>query len=165
MANADAYQCDSDQELSVLLHRLLVTDGNDSVTIQHPTEGEKTITRKEYLEKREEQKRLRELSPAQRLQEQKRIERLNEIKARRMENRFRTKMISAKVYTINLDDEDSFGKDVEGNELDIEGLAYLPVEQYPEGIQTQENEIGCFLDETMTRPPIRLCSEAPAPQY
>jgi hypothetical protein len=149
MGPGDTLKLISDEELSKKLHQLFIVDNHESVTLQHPTEGDHTLTKQEYLTTIHYLKKARDMSPAERLQEGKRLERQQQIK-------FRTGMITAKMYTVDIDDEDNFGKDIDGQEIDIEAMTFVPVDQYLSGIETQELEIGAFVDSSMKRPPVRI---------
>jgi hypothetical protein len=149
MGPGDTLKLISDEELSKKLHQLFIVDNHESVTLQHPTEGDHTLTKQEYLTTIHYLKTARDMSPAERLQEGKRLERRQQIK-------FRTAMITAKMYTVDIDDEDNFGKDIDGQEIDIEAMTFVPVDQYLSGIETQELEIGAFVDSSMKRPPVRI---------
>ena len=151
MEEAAKYQVADDQELSKMLHQLLIVNGEPEVEIRHPTEGVQIVKKEDYEKTIVELKRIRELSPAKRMQERNKNE-------RRMQFKFRTAMIKAKVHTINVSDEDSFGKDINGEELDMEGMIFMPVKNYLDGIVINENEIGCFMRENLDKPPIRLLS-------
>jgi hypothetical protein len=149
MTEVPPHKLISDEELSKQLHQLFVVEQHETVTLQHPVEGDTTITKAEYLDTLKHLKRAADMSPAQRLQESKRIERKQQIK-------FSTAMITAKIYTVDIEDEDNFGKDIDGNEIDMEGMTFVPVDDYLKGITKNENEIGAFVDESMKRPPIRI---------
>lgn len=149
MAEAPPTDLISDAELSRQLHHHFVVNKEPEVVIQHPTEGDITYTREEYFKSLAHLKKSLEMSPAERLQESKRI-------SRKQQMRFRTAMITAKTYTVDIDDEDSFGKDVDGNEIDMEGMTFVPVDNYLKGVLSSTNELGAFVDPSMRRPPIRI---------
>ena len=157
MAEEEAFELINDDELSRQLHHYFIVENQESVTLQHPTDGDKVVTRDEYLVIIKNLKRVRNMSPAERMQMNKRLE-------RKQQTRFRTAMITAKVYTVDIEDEDNFGKDISGQEIDMEGMTFVPVEQYLKGIEHQDLEIGAFVDSTMKRPPIRI-KTIPQPNY
>ena len=73
--------------------------------------------------------------------------------------RFRTAMLTAKVYTVDIDDDESFGTDINGEEMGIDGMAFTLAQDYLPGIEVKDREIGCFADETMKRSPIRILTK------
>ena len=89
------------------------------------------------------------MSPAERLQEQKKTERRNQI-------RWRTQMITAKTHTVDTEDDENFGIDVDGEKIDMDGLTFLPVDNYLKGTELHPGEIGCFTDEKGIKPPVRI---------
>ena len=97
-------------------------------------------------------KKAADMSPAERLLETKKI-------ANRKQIRFRTGMIEAKTYTVDITDDDNFGKDVDGNDIDMKDMIFISTSQYLKGIQLIEGEIGCFLDESSRKPPIRILAK------
>ena len=131
------------------MHQLLVVEGHPEVEVVHPTEGIKIVTRETYKEMIENIIRARNMSPAERLLETKRIK-------RRMEIRFRTAMITAEIRTVDIEDDEHFGLDTDGKEIDMAGMTFVKAPDYFKGIDLLPNEIGCFMDEAMARPPIRL---------
>jgi hypothetical protein len=149
MTEVPPHKLISDEELSKQLHQLFVVEQHETVTLQHPVEGDTTITKAEYLDTLKHLKRAADMSPAQRHMESKRLERQQQIK-------FRTAMITAQVYTVDLEDEDNFGKDVDGNEMDINQMIFVPVDDYLNGIIYADDEVGAFVDSSMRRPPIRI---------
>lgn len=148
------HYCDGDEELAKMLYKFFVVEGHDEVVIQHPTDGEKIITREYYLELQENLKKAKNMSPAERLVETTRLKNQKQI-------RFRTLMLEAKVYVVNIDDETegSFGFDVNGDKMDIEDMDFVPTHQYIDGIELKENEIGCFISESLHKPPIRVVKQ------
>ncbi|MCK4703931.1 MAG: hypothetical protein KAT90_00495 [Gammaproteobacteria bacterium] len=146
-----------DEHLGATLHRLF-EDGHDEIVIRTPTEGEKVVTRKEFYDHVKNLDKAINMSPADKMMERKRLERI----ANQKRIRLRTAMIDAKVYTVDLEDDDAFGKDVDGNDMGIDGLAFLQVADYLDGILLLDDEIGCFFCEFEKRKPIRIVSNRPA---
>ena len=152
MADQDEiYNCD-DKDLGAMLQRLF-DEGHDEVVVRHPTDGLVVVTKQDFKTHLANLKKAMNMSPADRVRETARLKNLKNQK----QIRFRTAMIEAPVHTVDIDDEENFGKDVDGNELDIDGMGFLPVSQYLKGMDTKENEIGCFFDEFERKPPIRIC--------
>jgi len=149
MTEVPPHQLISDEELSKQLHQLFVVEKHETITLQHPTEGDTDLTRAEYFKNIAHLKKCMDMSPAQRLQESKRI-------ARQQQIRFTTAMITAKTYTVDIEDDANFGKDIDGNEIDMTNMSFVPVDQYLKGITSSENEIGAFVDSSMKRAPIRI---------
>jgi len=148
----DPIQCDSDLELSDLLHRLLVVEGHKEVEIMHPVEGTQVVTKETYEAMIENIIRARNMSPAQRILETKRIK-------SKMKIRFRTALIVAETRTVDIEDEGNFGLDVDGKEIDMAGRTFVHTNDYPKGTDIFPNEIGCFMDESMARPPERILAK------
>jgi len=148
----DPIQCDSDEDLSKMLHQLLVVDGHDEVEIVHPVEGVQVVTRETYEAMIENIIKARNMSPAERLLATKRIK-------RKMQIRFRTAMITAETRTVDIEDEENFGRDIDGKEMDIAGMTFVRVGDYLKGIQSVPKELGCFMDESMARAPIRILEQ------
>jgi len=144
--------CSDDEELAVMLHKLFVVEGHEEVVIQHPEDGERVVTKKEYLELQDNLNKARNMSPAERIVESKRIRNIKQ-------KQFRDAMLIAECYVIDLDDEDSFGLDINGTKIDIEGMDFVPVKDYISGIEKKENEIGCYASESLHKPPVRLLTE------
>ena len=65
-------------------------------------------------------------------------------------------MIDAKVYTVDMEDDDAFGKDVDGNDMNIDGMVFLAIHNYLKGIDVLDNEIGSFISEDFSKKPIRI---------
>ena len=139
----------NDDELGALLHRLLIVEGEAEVEIMHPIEGQMIVTQASYQKLIDNLARLKAMSPAERIKETKRI-------ANKRDVQFCASMIAAEIYTVDIDDEDSFGLDVDGKEVPMEAMIFLPVESYPKKIAATETELGCFVDETMRKPPVRI---------
>jgi len=148
----DPLQCDSDEELGKMLHQLLVVDGHKEVEIVHPIDGIKVVTQDTYKAMLENIRRARNMSPAERITETKRIK-------NKMEIRFRTALIVAETRTVDIEDEANFGKDIDGKEIDMAGMTFVKIEYYPKGIDGLQEELGCFKDESMGRPPIRILAK------
>ena len=151
MEEGKTYQS-TDDELGALLHRLIVVEGHEEVEIQHPTEGLMVVTRDSYKTMMESLDKAAKMSPADRLEETKRLERKRQMQ-------FRTALIDAKVYTVDIDDEDNFGFDINGDKIDMDGLIFTPTNTYPKGSKVILNEIGAFVDEMMIKPPIRILTK------
>ena len=146
--------CDGDEELAKMLHKFFVVEGHDEVAVMHPVDGERVITKAEYLDLQKHLKKAKNMSPAQRLVETKRLKNQKQI-------RFRTAMLEAKVYVVDTEDdsEENFGTDVDGNKMDLEGVVFVPTDQYVDGIELKENELGCFVSESLHKPPIRIVKQ------
>lgn len=142
-------QCDSDEELSKILHQLLVVDGHKEVEVVHPIDGVQVVTKETFEAMIENIIKARNMSPADRLLATKRIK-------RKMEIRFRTAMITAEIRTVDIEDDKNFGRDIDGKEMDINGMTFVKADDYFKGIQVSQKELGCFMDESMARPPIRI---------
>ena len=138
-----------DEGLARMLHQLLVVEGEPEVEIVHPVDGPRIVTRAQYDQLTAHLARAKGMSPAVRLVESKRIERQKQMK-------FRTMLIDAQVCTVDVDDTENFGKDAEGNEMPISGLLFALVDQYPDGTEKMELELGCFFDEQLLKPPVRI---------
>jgi len=65
-------------------------------------------------------------------------------------------MKNAEVRYVDISVDDSFGYDLAGDPIPMDGYAFTVVEQYPDGISFQEDEVGAFIDEYMQRKPIRI---------
>ena len=144
--------CDGDEELAKMLHQFFIVEGHDEVVIQHPTDGEKIVTKEYYLELQESLRKAKNMSPAQRLIETKRLKNQKQI-------RFRTSMLEARVYVVDIEDDEAYGFDVDGNKMDLEGVVFIPTHQYIDGIELKENELGCFVSESLHKPPIRIVKQ------
>ena len=149
------YNCE-DADLGAMLHRLF-EEGNEEVVIRHPTDGEKVITREEFYSHVNAIDKFKALSPAEKHMERKRIGRKLKAEKNKLQIKFRTAMIEAVTYVIDVE-EGGFGYDVDGNKFDVDGMEFVSVEQYLPGINYKDNEIGAMVDETMERNPIRLVS-------
>jgi len=143
----------NDDELGEMLHRLLIVEGHDEVVIYHPVEGEQVITKESYLELQKNLKKAKNMSPAKRLVETERLKNQKQI-------RFRTSMIDATVYVVDIEDDETYGFDVDGNKMDLEDVIFIPTHQYIDGIELKENELGCFVSESLHKPPIRIVKQA-----
>ena len=147
----DPIQC-NDEELGKLLYQLLVVDGHQEVEIVHPTEGIQVVTKETYKAMIDNIIRARDMSPAKRILETKRIR-------TKMEIRFRTAMITAETRIVDIKDDSNFGFDIYGKEIDMNGRTFVKAPDYLKGIDLLPNEIGCFVDEAMTRPPVRILTK------
>ena len=134
----------------------LFSEGHDSVDIVHPTDGPITVTKAEF------QKHLRDISKQQNMSPADRVieaTRLNNIKKKK-QDRFKAAMILAPAHEVNIEDEENFGKDIEGQELDIDKMMFMPICQYLPGINPLTHEIGCFYDENdEERSPVRIIAQ------
>jgi hypothetical protein len=139
----------TDDELGKQLHQLLVIDKEPEVIIFHPTEGEQVVTRENYDSMLASLKEASDMTPKQR-------EKKLKVLRRRMQIKFRTAMIKAKVYTVDIEDDANFGKDIDGNDIGIEGMVFTLTSDYSDDINVIENEMGCFIDEAMKKAPIRI---------
>lgn len=144
----NVYNCD-DQELGNLLHQLLIVEGQPEVEIIHPEEGQIIFTREGYLKLLDQLERVKNLSPANRMSEAARLQRKRQMQ-------FRTAMIDARVEKVNLEDDENFGKNIEGKDIGINGMVFVPIQGYLKGVQILEGEVGCFMDENMARAPVRI---------
>ena len=150
----EIHNCD-DEELGAMLHRLLIVEGNEEVVIYHPTDGEEVVTREGYLKTLEHLNRAKNMSPAERFTENKHLKNKKQIQ-------FRTAMIEAKVYTVDVNNDEVFGVDIDGIKINIiDGMKFIPICQYLPGIDVIEKEIGAFVDESMRNAPIRILAIAP----
>jgi len=152
MDDQPTHNCDSDKQLAETLHRLFIVEGNEEVSVIHPVDGEQVMTRKYYLELQESLKKAKNMSPAERLVETKRLKNKKQMQ-------FRTAMIEAKVYVVDIESDEPIGFDVDGNKMDIEISDFVPVAQYISGIELKENEIGCFVSESLQKPPVRIVKQ------
>jgi len=155
MTETTTLACDNDEQLAETLHRLFVVEGHAEVVIQHPVDGERVVTKDNYEELIGHLAKARDMSPAKRLKETARLKRKQQMK-------FRTAMITAKVFTVDFDDDDNFGYDVNGVKIDMEGMIFTPSGQYLKGIEVMENEIGAFVSEDQRKDPIRIVRHMPA---
>lgn len=154
MDEQDVYNC-NDADLGTMLHRLLVKEGHDEVEIMHPVDGPIVVTREQFLGYCKEIDRARNMSPADKVRERAKLKNIQKQK----QIHWRTDMLTANVHTIDPHGEDNFGFDIEGNELDINGMIFVPVKDYLPGIELVPNELGCFVDEREKRKPIRIAAE------
>ena len=145
---AEVYEC-FDDELGALLHRVLIVEGHEEVEVQHPTEGTVVFTKESYLTLLKNLERVQDMSPAERYVEAQRLERKKQMQ-------FRTAMINARIESVNLEDDNNFGKNTDGKDIGIEGMVFIPISHYLKGMEIKPGEVGCFLDETFRREPIRI---------
>jgi len=147
----NAFDCD-DKGLGPMLQRLF-DEGNDEVVVRHPTEGDIIVTRDDFKKHLADLEKAVNMSPADRIEETARLKNIKNQK----QIRFRTDMVNAPVHTVDIEDDENFGKDIEGVQMDIEGMVFLPVAQYLKGIEPKEHELGCFMSEyDENRSPIRI---------
>jgi len=143
-----------DADLGAQLHELF-QQGHDEVTVVHPAEGEVTITKSEFYGHISDlQKSMAPLSPADRIIEKNRLERLKNYR----QMQFRTKMIEAEVHQVDLNGDDNYGFDAKGNKIGIEGMEFVPIHNYLEGIVLHDHEVGAFIDQSGKKYPIRITS-------
>lgn len=145
------YDC-NDKNLGHMLQKLF-DEGHDEVVVRHPIDAPVVVTRADFKKYLREIERCKNMSPADRVKEGARLKNIKNQK----QIRFRTAMLNAPAYTIDPDDEESFGKDIDGNEMDIRGMVFVPIVQYLKGIEVLEHELGCFVDEyDEKRSPVRI---------
>lgn len=145
---------ETDDDLAARLHQLFMVDEVQEVEIIHPTEGKQTLTREGYLEMAKHIKRAREMSPKERAKESRRI-------ARRKRKRFKKMLLRAKSYIVDIEDDSTFGFDVDGKEIPIEGTIFVAIANYPKGVARLDNEMGCFVAENLRKPLSRIRSKDP----
>ena len=80
------------------------------------------------------------MSPAERMQAQKKHQ-------RKKLSRLRKALKAAEYCAVDIADDMNFGVDVHGNEIDMDGCFFLPVEHYPAGIVFSESEVGAFIEQ------------------
>lgn len=142
----------AEQDLGAMLARLF-SEGHDEVEIMHPVDGPVVVTKADYKKHLHNIDRYNKMSPGKRVTHHKRVKNIKNQK----QIRFRTAMINAPVYEVDINDDANFGKDIDGNDIDMQGMVFTPVAQYLKGIEPIENEIGCFVDEyDEKRKPIRI---------
>jgi hypothetical protein len=155
MADPDRHEVTTDEELSEQLHQLLIVDGRDSVEVIHPIQGRVIVTAESYKETCQALEEVRTMSPAQRLQAKKKHERKRQ---KRLVNALND---IALYHTVDITDEDNFGRDISGNEIDISGCYFLPRDKYPPYVTfgNYHNEVGAFIEQNEqhdVKPPIRI---------
>ncbi len=145
-----------DEDLGKILHKLFQS-GEDEVEIRHPKEGTVIYTKAEFyktinqmVDKINDEKR----SPAERVVEKQRLENVR----KQQQIRLRTAMITADVREVDFDDENSFGKDINGESMDIDGMVFVKTNEYLTGIELKEHEVGAFIHGEMKKPPVRITS-------
>lgn len=143
----------TDETLQATLDRVFETA--DEVEVQHPTQGKIILTRRQFMAHKAnmaQKMALNKESPAGRikLRTQHRRQRQAQV------DKFLMQMREAVCIPIDPDSDDEGFKDVDGNAVDVEARTFLPVEQYPVGIDLKAHEIGCLVDESLERAPIRL---------
>ncbi len=151
MALQPLYDNVPDEKLGALLYNLFYVEGHTSIDIKHPSGETKTVTKDDYKEILAGIMKYKKMSPAKRLIEKKRIQNAQEIK-------HRTAMLTAKSYVVDIDDEENFGSDIDGNEIDMVEMAFVPVIKYLKGVQLLDNEIGSFVHPESKKPPSRIIS-------
>jgi len=148
----EQYQCNSDDQLSKLLHQEFVVKKVPDVEIIDSKGNSKIITAKEYRDMLRNVKRASKMNPAEKL-----------IERNRLKNKYENKLISllqgAKVHTVDINDESNFGIDIKGKEIDMEDMTFLLIVKYPKKVTIKENEIGAFYKEDLSKNPIRILSE------
>lgn len=148
MAKDLLYQCEN-SELGAQLHQLLIVEGHKEVVVQNPPDPDQVVTKDYYLSLLKNLEKAKNMSPAQRMLERKRIKNRDEIT-------LRTAMLSADFYTVDIEDEENFGKDIHGNDIPMTGMRFVPVNQYLKGISPIDNEIGVFVDDNKKEKPVRI---------
>jgi hypothetical protein len=149
MAEPERTEVSTDEELSVQLHRLLITEGHESVDVLHPVEGMKTVTKDDYLAISA------ALDEVDAMSDEEKTERADKIAKKNLQQ-LRKWMKHAEVRFVDIADEEHFGLDIAGDPIPMEGLTFTSVEQYPNGVTHQDDEVGAFIDEHCQRKPIRI---------
>ena len=146
-------------EVGIALKEAFSDPDVDEAVVIHPIDGRIVVTRKEFYDHVKRANKALNMSPSDKLMERKRLERI----AHQKRTKLRTAMITAKVHTCDMSDDENFGKDVDGVVMDIEGMVFVGVDRYPEGIDLNENEVGAFIKEDFAKKPIRvLAKEMPS---
>ncbi len=147
----NVHSCD-DKDLGSMLHRLFTEQPEaDEIEIQHPTDGAQVITREKFYATVDELGKARKMNPAQKLMKRKQNERLKV----KLQTRFRTALITAKVVKIDINDG-KFGYDVDGDKIPVDGFTFVRANEYPKGTPAIDDEVGSFIDESWNKPPIRV---------
>ena len=146
----NVYNCD-DENLGQMLARLF-SEGHDSVEIQHPVDGPIIITRAEFLAHVSRMDKVLKMSPADRIVANKKIK--NQKKSAMI--KLGWALCSVEIETIDADDDTTFAKDIDGKELDIDGMTFIAVQAYPANVEPVKQELGAFVDEKGKRPPVRI---------
>jgi len=148
----DPHQVVSEEELARKLHQLLILDGHNEVEIIHPIEGTVIVTAESYKEICKALEDVRDLSPAKRLAAKKAFERKQQFRLVRALNK-------AEFRRVDITDDESFGLDVDGKEIDMDGMYFLPVANYLKGVEYSDDEVGAFVaynENHATKAPIRI---------
>ena len=146
------YEC-NDEGLGPMMARLF-SEGNEEVVIRHPTEGEVIVTRADFDKHLANMAKVADMSPADKIEANKRLKNIKNAK----QIRFRTALIDAAVHKVDFE-SDVFGVDIEGNELDIEDMAFIKTSDYPKGTVLVDKEVGVFYSEKEEKPAIRITGE------
>lgn len=156
--NQELYGCDGDVELASLLAHLFRDPEVMEVEIQHPVDGTQVLTREHYDELCKQLADQREMSPADRVQHNA-LERRQNIKN---VDKLKRDIMGAAIHTVDVvnDSADTFGQDINGVELDIDGMMFFQASKYPPGIDIKELELGCFMDAERKRSTIRVIANA-----
>ena len=152
MNKALLYEACIDDDIGPMLAGLFA-EGHPEVEIQHPTQGTKIITHAEFEAMQTELARAKDMSPADKMVERKRL-------ANQCQIRLRTDLIAAEVRIVDIDDDTSFGIDVNNNPIDMDARTFMLVRDYPSGVGIQKHEIGALIDGSGNRKPIRLVASA-----
>lgn len=122
--------------------------GAQEVEVVHPVEGSRIVTRADFLAI---QRTLRAQSgsPADRLM-------AASAERRRLQAKFLAVLATADPRHVS--EKDQVGIDVFGQEFEVEGLTFVPVDNYPPMAQPMPAEVGLMFDEQGKRQAIRLIS-------
>jgi hypothetical protein len=133
-----------------LMHRLRdeFAKGAQEVEVVHPTEGSRIVTRADFLAI---QRTLRAAngSPADRLMAQ-------SAERRRLNAKFLAVLATAEPRHVA--EGDQVGIDIYGQQFEVEGMTFVPVDDYPPMAQPMPAEVGLLFDEQAKKPAVRLIS-------
>ncbi|RLA18058.1 MAG: hypothetical protein DRQ62_14220 [Gammaproteobacteria bacterium] len=151
-ADDNIYNCD-DKDLGGMLQRLF-DEGHTEVEVMHPTDGPVIVTKSDFKKHLANIEKVKNMSPADRVTENARLRNVK----KRKQIRFRTELVNAPVHKVDLDGG-KFGIDADGNELDVAGMTFVSVKDYPKGTDLKTGEVGCFIDTAEIREPMRITAE------
>ena len=138
------YNC-SEDDVDEMLHSLFKDEKTEQVVIVHPVDGEKTVTRVQYME---------HINASARKVTGTHDEQIA------MQTQFKQSLMFCDVRTIDVSEDQNFGTDTKGRPIEnIGGMVLVPASQYPPGCALIEKEVGCFFDEEGKRKTIRLVTE------